>query len=600
MSPAAVPLTDQPQALELESKSRTENVTFETMTHPPFSESRNVEAPVETSFPLALSHSSKISFLSFPFEIAAKIFLHCLIDNAEPDIHSAPLLLGRICRHWRSVALSSPELWTCFSRTIHITCGRGFLEVSPSRYASLLEVLQLWLSRSATRPLKLTIRYEGIRIQPLPSPIHRLLLQHADRWEHITLGLPRSDLVELFEKFTGGFPLLRSLVIRVPYRGDHRVVSSPNFAPLLNSAQLRWQTLDVSRHCPKPALCGIHWASLTSFMGLELSPSDAHELLSLSPSLRECHMTCAPGLHESPSTPYLPVLLPELREFSWSHFSALTYLTSPALERLAEPDISNHTIQDFLDFLRRSHCPLAYLSAFAQSLDNAYFPDLFAALPHLVELNLRLGSFRNPPSGPCIPVRLPELRILSGNHVLAYLTAPALKRLWGQDISNRMVQHLVDFLLRSHCPLTYLSASAESLDKARLPDLFAALPHLVEMCLNFRQEVSPVPVVSILHGQNHHLPQLTTLKLSTLIRHAEVEMYETIVSMLTSRTESNGVARLRSFKHDDLFILHTPGVLPLGTQVVEGVKALVKAGVDIAFEGYDEEMAPRRIHVDSL
>ncbi|KAJ7639301.1 hypothetical protein FB45DRAFT_905250 [Roridomyces roridus] len=50
--------------------------------------------------------------LSLPPEIVAEIFIHCLSPTPEwPGcIHSeeAPLLLSRICSHWRGIALATP------------------------------------------------------------------------------------------------------------------------------------------------------------------------------------------------------------------------------------------------------------------------------------------------------------------------------------------------------------------------------------------------------------------------------------------------------------------------------------------------------------
>ncbi|TDL13631.1 hypothetical protein BD410DRAFT_735089 [Rickenella mellea] len=47
-----------------------------------------------------------------PFELLAKIFLFCLpITFPRPSRREAPLLLGRVCRVWRSVSLHTPQLW---------------------------------------------------------------------------------------------------------------------------------------------------------------------------------------------------------------------------------------------------------------------------------------------------------------------------------------------------------------------------------------------------------------------------------------------------------------------------------------------------------
>ncbi|KAF7364864.1 hypothetical protein MVEN_00356700 [Mycena venus] len=53
-----------------------------------------------------------------PLDVLQEIFFPCLPTehNALIDPAEAPLLLGRICRHWRSVSYSTPMLWS----SIHI------------------------------------------------------------------------------------------------------------------------------------------------------------------------------------------------------------------------------------------------------------------------------------------------------------------------------------------------------------------------------------------------------------------------------------------------------------------------------------------------
>ncbi|KAF8214973.1 hypothetical protein K438DRAFT_1562116, partial [Mycena galopus ATCC 62051] len=65
------------------------------------------------------AHKALISPMRcIPQDILVEIFLACLPTehNACIDSAEAPLVLGRICRHWRSVAYSTPMLW----RSIHI------------------------------------------------------------------------------------------------------------------------------------------------------------------------------------------------------------------------------------------------------------------------------------------------------------------------------------------------------------------------------------------------------------------------------------------------------------------------------------------------
>ncbi|KAJ7080540.1 hypothetical protein C8R44DRAFT_653552, partial [Mycena epipterygia] len=60
------------------------------------------------------AHNALISPLRrVPQDVLQEIFLACLptAHNAVIDPGEAPLLLGRICSHWRSLAWSTPRIW---------------------------------------------------------------------------------------------------------------------------------------------------------------------------------------------------------------------------------------------------------------------------------------------------------------------------------------------------------------------------------------------------------------------------------------------------------------------------------------------------------
>ncbi|KAF8214886.1 hypothetical protein K438DRAFT_1561983, partial [Mycena galopus ATCC 62051] len=68
----------------------------------------SLERPVD-------AHKALISPMRhIPQDVLLEIFFSCLPSehNALIDSAEAPLILGRICRHWRSVAYSTPMLWS--------------------------------------------------------------------------------------------------------------------------------------------------------------------------------------------------------------------------------------------------------------------------------------------------------------------------------------------------------------------------------------------------------------------------------------------------------------------------------------------------------
>ncbi|KAJ7772375.1 hypothetical protein B0H16DRAFT_1267312, partial [Mycena metata] len=60
-----------------------------------------------------LSELSLVTYpvLTLPPEVTAEIFKWCLDTDLRLFSGAAPLLLTRICRQWRALALSTPALW---------------------------------------------------------------------------------------------------------------------------------------------------------------------------------------------------------------------------------------------------------------------------------------------------------------------------------------------------------------------------------------------------------------------------------------------------------------------------------------------------------
>ncbi|KAG2090575.1 hypothetical protein BD769DRAFT_413506 [Suillus cothurnatus] len=73
--------------------------------------------PVEEKGVIVQSNTSRTSFSSpicrLPSEILSEIFLYCLPKDKHLTYTSrqAPMLLTRICRQWREVAVGLPMLW---------------------------------------------------------------------------------------------------------------------------------------------------------------------------------------------------------------------------------------------------------------------------------------------------------------------------------------------------------------------------------------------------------------------------------------------------------------------------------------------------------
>ncbi|KAJ6448443.1 hypothetical protein C8R45DRAFT_160754 [Mycena sanguinolenta] len=134
--------------------------------------------------------------LSLPTEIISRIFIECLPDNCIPSARHAPLLLTRVCRQWKAIALSTCGLWS----SLHIE-SLWYDKLMVPRGTSF--ALQTWFSRAGERLLSLTIECSRREVQEqaleqldISSILHRLL---------------RLDLPPLERAYQGVIPLHISL-----------------------------------------------------------------------------------------------------------------------------------------------------------------------------------------------------------------------------------------------------------------------------------------------------------------------------------------------------------------------------------------------------
>lgn len=124
---------------------------------------------------------SSINFTTrIPTELITEIFLHCLPDEIyiDPHIRAAPLLLARICRSWRSIALHTPKLWSSVAIKVKSTH-----KCVPSR-----PMIELWLYRSSRSFLLFSIDFVGLRdFEVADTNILAYFLPHSRRWRNMRL-----------------------------------------------------------------------------------------------------------------------------------------------------------------------------------------------------------------------------------------------------------------------------------------------------------------------------------------------------------------------------------------------------------------------------
>ncbi|KAJ7690349.1 hypothetical protein B0H17DRAFT_834309, partial [Mycena rosella] len=86
-----------------------------------------------------------------PSDIVGEILIACIstAQNAVMSAQEAPLLLGRICRAWRTIAISTPSLWS----SIHIAEPED--RFPSDVHDGCLQAVNTWLQRSGGLPLSI-------------------------------------------------------------------------------------------------------------------------------------------------------------------------------------------------------------------------------------------------------------------------------------------------------------------------------------------------------------------------------------------------------------------------------------------------------------
>ncbi|KAJ7639467.1 hypothetical protein FB45DRAFT_427295 [Roridomyces roridus] len=222
-------------------------------------------------------------FTTVPPEIITEIFVHCLSSNPDgrPRLYCAPLLLLRVCRSWREIALAAPRLWT----RLAIFAPQWFF----SKPGAVDQYVDTWFQRAKALPVSLD--FTGYDVQDKNS-IHAILSAHAPRLQPLTLSLP---IVDFFTD-TLEFPELQQITLAVlferpggvgRYIEAHPPCESFKTAPQLREVHLR-------RPCD-PGLFLLPLERLAKFTGEGLTVNQCLDFLQSVPSLVECSLTVKKG-----------------------------------------------------------------------------------------------------------------------------------------------------------------------------------------------------------------------------------------------------------------------------------------------------------------
>jgi hypothetical protein len=290
-----------------------------------------------------------------PLEIISFIFILCLPETPVPSARHAPLLLMQVDKHWRTVALSTPQLWS----TLYLDFGRR-------KATSKVALGKLWFDRSRATPLFLTIK---ILRHSFTHPFVKVIVPHVHRIKELEIHLP-NKLLHLLEPAKGCFSSLQSLSIRVDGRARCDLFA---IAPELTVLHIHNPIATISPPIPQIVHCRYEGGSIPDVYDILRQSINLQDFEVIDPYL----MVRDPLPHSLPPVAShlhtftlraqdlevlsLPFTLPDLRNLAirasclplWPSIMSLLDRSSchSRLERLALTGISGVTESVVVEFL---------------------------------------------------------------------------------------------------------------------------------------------------------------------------------------------------------------------------------------------------------
>ena len=331
--------------------------------------------------------------LAFPPEISSQIFLLSMEkwDDQPYNLNirymilrklPTPFLLGAVCRGWRQLARSTPQLWTTFSFTL----------AKPTNII-LLHAVRDWLQLSGSLPLAIWTFYDwSIRrdSQEICLPVIDTVNQHSGRWRKVVLhNIPPPYL----NQFYGASP--PSSLYDLEVTNSRRMIDTPDFRMNSKASPANLIIYDIGLSANS-----IGWSNLISLVMEDSTVEKCMEVIQRAPLLESCTLlefistTCS-----IPKTVFRHMHLRTL-DILWvpdeSFINLIDALECPFLEKFSfHSDINNMMVDSWISFFKRSGSHLKELKL--HGLCNFHltvqdFKKLYNAVPYLQHLDLYLNE----------------------------------------------------------------------------------------------------------------------------------------------------------------------------------------------------------------
>lgn len=311
-----------------------------------------------------------------PPEILRHIFC-CFCDMkwlGDKTDGVAGVTLGSVCAHWRSIVLSTKEVWS----KIWISTS------AESR--QLLPLLEIQLSRSGNAPL--TIEVNQCNNDDHSSEIMQLLARHCYRWYNVSLLLDYPPVA--LDNIKENLPILESLRLNKGYASDSPLLLFET-APQLYSVTLLYHPRQFQLRWDQIHTLSLQWCAL----------NDILETLSRCPNLLRLSMSINSNMNSDQMNDLVEVTS-QLEHFSIDATRQLNGL--PDFENLLNnatfPKVTPFSVstdlelragnlpESFTSFISRSSCTITTLSWENITMSPNSWVSFLESLPSLTSLTV--------------------------------------------------------------------------------------------------------------------------------------------------------------------------------------------------------------------
>ncbi|KAJ7130734.1 hypothetical protein C8R43DRAFT_1024765 [Mycena crocata] len=384
--------------------------------------------------------------LSIPNEITAEIFRHCMpVDGrVVPSVSDAPLVLARICRHWRQIALSMSHLWS----GIRIDFGQ-------TAVSEHMLIMGQWFQLAKTSPLSIVLEWTA-RAYPC-----------------------NNNQLGLNEDFIGALESVSSRLSRVTvqihmYYGDFQLLVNGPLSSIIHAPNLT--ELHLGNPVPISKFNDVT-ENLTSLTARLNSLPDLVKIITRFSKLRDLDVSLFEadeiddGWDEMHSACELRTLI--IRE---DDIGVLKFLYMPSLHSLSV-SISSGNAQTAVEFITRS----SSLRHISMSMDDDHVPDFFWSCLTAVQ-NLEL-VFTRPYDDSVLVNVLPRIDVLTNLKHLTVRLCDLAKDAFQEDfqaiLSTRMSPHPTRTRLLDLTVIVFNEVCADECDKCVWTRVAAQLAPLV-------------------------------------------------------------------------------------------------------------------------